>query len=114
MPNGSFQFVEGEYMKAEDYDAFIDDPADWSIRKYWPRVFPELDGLEHAAPARHGRVRHLQSVQSGMLQAPPVVTALQMIDQSDRSAGRADARARGRPCSAWRPRALRRRRWLAR
>ena len=27
--NGSFQFVEGEYMKAEDYDAFIEDPADW-------------------------------------------------------------------------------------
>src|SRR4030043_2385753 len=33
-PNGSFQFVEGEYMKAEDYNAFIENPADWGIRKH--------------------------------------------------------------------------------
>jgi hypothetical protein len=43
--NSSFQFHEGEYMKAEDYDAFIADPADWSIRVYLPRVFSELEGL---------------------------------------------------------------------
>ena len=49
-PNSSFQFVEGEYMKAEDYDAFLDDPADWSIRKYWPRVFKELEGLAMLPP----------------------------------------------------------------
>ncbi len=36
--NGSYQFVEGEYMKGEDYDAFIEDPADWSIRKTAPRL----------------------------------------------------------------------------
>ena len=36
-PDGSFQFVEGEYMKAEDYDAFLECPADRAIRKYWPR-----------------------------------------------------------------------------
>jgi hypothetical protein len=49
-PNGSFQFVEGEYMKAEDYDAFLDDPADWSIRKLWPRIFGELEGLALLPP----------------------------------------------------------------
>ncbi|HSW38267.1 MAG TPA: hypothetical protein VLL97_02105, partial [Acidobacteriota bacterium] len=38
-PNGSYQFVEGEYMKEADYDAFLDDPADWNIRKLWPRIF---------------------------------------------------------------------------
>ena len=37
--NGSFQFVEGEYMKPEDYDPFLEDPADWSIRKLWPKPF---------------------------------------------------------------------------
>src|SRR5208283_4398933 len=44
-PNGSFQFVEGEYMKAEDYDAFLADPTDWSIRTLWPRIFSEMEGL---------------------------------------------------------------------
>jgi hypothetical protein len=32
-------------MKAEDYDAFLADPADWGIRQYLPRVFGELQGL---------------------------------------------------------------------
>ena len=44
-PNVSYQFHEAEYMKAEDYDAFLDDPADWAIRVYLPRVCSELEGL---------------------------------------------------------------------
>ena len=42
-PDGSFQFVEHEFMKAEDYDAFIEDPSDWTIRTYLPRAFSELE-----------------------------------------------------------------------
>ena len=33
------QFVEGEYMKAEEYDALIDDPSDFWARTYLPRIF---------------------------------------------------------------------------
>ena len=43
--NDSFQFHEDEYMKAEDYDAFLADPADWAIRVCLPRVFSKLEGL---------------------------------------------------------------------
>jgi uroporphyrinogen-III decarboxylase len=32
------QFVEGEYMKAEDYDAFIADPSDYCLRTWLPRA----------------------------------------------------------------------------
>ncbi len=47
--NDSFQFHEDEYMKAEDYDAFLTDPADWAVRVYLPRVFSKLEGLsEHS------------------------------------------------------------------
>ncbi len=45
--NDSFQFHEDEYMKAEDYDAFLADPADWAIRAYLPRVFSNLEGLSN-------------------------------------------------------------------
>ena len=31
-------------MKAEDYDAFLEDPEDRGIRKLWPRLFTELEG----------------------------------------------------------------------
>lgn len=34
-----FQFVEGEYMTADEYDALINDPSDFWLRTYLPRVF---------------------------------------------------------------------------
>jgi len=40
-----FQFAEREYMKAEDYDAFLDDPTDYAIRHYLPRAYAELEPL---------------------------------------------------------------------
>jgi hypothetical protein len=43
--SGSFQYDEHEYMKADEYDALIRDPADWALRFYTPRIFSELTGL---------------------------------------------------------------------
>jgi hypothetical protein len=44
-PGGSFQFDEHEFMTAQDYPAFIADPADWSVRTYLPRAYSSLEGL---------------------------------------------------------------------
>jgi uroporphyrinogen-III decarboxylase len=44
-PNGTFQFIEGEYMKAEEYDAFLDDPTDFTMRTFLPRAYSALEGL---------------------------------------------------------------------
>jgi uroporphyrinogen-III decarboxylase len=33
------QYVEGEYMKADEYDALINNPSDFWMRKYMPRIF---------------------------------------------------------------------------
>ncbi len=49
-PNDSFQYHEGEYMKAEDYDAFLADPGDWALRTYLPRIYTELQGLSMLPP----------------------------------------------------------------
>jgi hypothetical protein len=35
----SYQCVEGEYMKPDEYDALIRDPSDFWLRTYLPRVF---------------------------------------------------------------------------
>jgi uroporphyrinogen-III decarboxylase len=35
----SYQAVEGEYMKPDEYDALIRDPSDFWLRTYLPRVF---------------------------------------------------------------------------
>ncbi len=39
------QYVEGEYMKAEDYDAFLDDPTNFTLRTLLPRTYENLAGL---------------------------------------------------------------------
>lgn len=43
--NISQQFVEGEYMLQGEYDHFLDDPSDYLIRVFAPRVFSNLKGL---------------------------------------------------------------------
>jgi uroporphyrinogen-III decarboxylase len=40
--NTQFQFVEGEYMLAEDYDAFIENPTEWIVSTYLPRLHQEF------------------------------------------------------------------------
>lgn len=39
----SYQFVEGEYMKADEYDALIKDPSDFWMRVHVPRIFGALE-----------------------------------------------------------------------
>ncbi len=48
--NLPFQYVEREYMKAEEYDAFLSDPSDFIVRRLWPRIFGALEGLERLPP----------------------------------------------------------------
>ena len=49
--NHVFQFVEEEYVKAEDfYDAFLQDPADFMLRSYLPRVCGALEPLKRISP----------------------------------------------------------------
>ncbi len=48
--NHSFQFVEAEYMKAKEYDEFLDDPTAFTISKYLPRVYEGLKPLQNIPP----------------------------------------------------------------
>jgi len=48
--SSSYQFVEGEYMPVEEYDAFIRDPADYLLRYFLPRSSGALAGLRKLGP----------------------------------------------------------------
>jgi hypothetical protein len=39
----SYQFIEGEYMKADEYDALINNPSDFWMRVHMPRLFGALE-----------------------------------------------------------------------
>ena len=44
-PDGSYQYFEVDFMKAGDYEAFLNDHTDFGIRTYLPRVFEALEPL---------------------------------------------------------------------
>ena len=44
--NIHFQYVEGEYMPAEDYDQLIANPDGYMLRTFIPRAFENLKGFE--------------------------------------------------------------------
>lgn len=46
----SYQCVEGEYMKADEYDALIRDPSDFWLRTYLPRVFGAFKAFTQLPP----------------------------------------------------------------
>jgi uroporphyrinogen-III decarboxylase len=92
-PDGSFQFVEGEYMKGEDYDAFLDDPADWGIRTYWPRVFTELEGLSLLPHLGLSTFGTYSLFYLGVVKAPPVAKALRALADAIDAQAESDARA---------------------
>ena len=46
----SYQFLEGEIMKASEYDEYLFDPTDFVIRKVWPRVYGALESFEQLPP----------------------------------------------------------------
>jgi uroporphyrinogen-III decarboxylase len=46
----SYQFVEGEYMKADEYDAFIKNPSDFWLRVFLPRTVGALEPLKNLSP----------------------------------------------------------------
>ncbi len=49
-PDRPYQFAEGEYMQADEYDHFLKDPSDFFMRSYLPRVFGVLNSWRTMAP----------------------------------------------------------------
>jgi hypothetical protein len=45
-PNIPFQYIEKEYMKAEEYDELISDPSSFLLRKYLGRICGKLEPLQ--------------------------------------------------------------------
>jgi uroporphyrinogen-III decarboxylase len=49
-PHHSYQFVEKEYVKAEEYDDLLFDPTGFMLRQFLPRAYGALKPLEQIPP----------------------------------------------------------------
>ncbi|MGA8765880.1 MAG: uroporphyrinogen decarboxylase family protein [Candidatus Acidiferrales bacterium] len=71
------QFVEGEYMKADEYDALLKDPADFFMRVYLPRTLGAFEPFQKLLPFR--RAFGMPAVFLGACMLPEVQEAFQAV-----------------------------------
>ncbi len=75
--NHSFQFVEAEYMKAEEYDEFLDDMTGFTITKFLPRVYGALKPLQTIPPISALLLGYFGTSLSAAFAVPGVIAAVQ-------------------------------------
>jgi hypothetical protein len=77
--NHSFQFVEGEYMKAEEYDQLLDDPTGFALRVYMPRIYGTLGGLSLLPPLTTFLMGYAGMGAIAAFAAPPIWAGFESI-----------------------------------
>jgi hypothetical protein len=86
-PNTTYQFVEAEYMKAEEYDWFLDDPSDFIMRRHLPRICGKLKGLE-TLPTLHTFITYYMGIPFGLIPftSPEVAEAFTALREAGNEA----------------------------
>lgn len=74
--NLPYQFVEEEYMKAEEYDEFLLNPGDFTLRKMWPRLTEIFEPLAMTPPAHAITTAYTMFGALGSLAGAPPVQAM--------------------------------------
>ncbi len=85
--NQPYQYLDREYMKAEEYDEFLFDPTGFYLKKYLPRVASAFEGIEQM-PSLPGL--HYFRLVGGIhrFARPAVKTALSNIIKAAEETGR--------------------------
>ncbi len=108
-PNRPFQFVEAEYLLAEEYDHIIEDPSDFVVRRYLPRVFGKLEAFEQLPPLKTLLLGYFGVPVASVLATPMFAAAFAAFSEAAHSALRhqeanaefqQEMREAGFPCSS--------------
>jgi hypothetical protein len=77
-PDFDYQFIEGEYMKEEEYDIFLNDPSGFMLRCYLPRIYGALAPLAKLPP--------LDSMFMGLEYVTPLFAGPEFLEMAKRLA----------------------------
>jgi hypothetical protein len=83
-----FQFVEAEYVKADEIDALLDDPSDFALRSFLPRVYGALEPFATLPPLSWMLLGYITTGLAAALAAPAVADALEAMAVAGREAAR--------------------------
>jgi len=74
----TWQYIEGEYMTADEYDDLIRDPSDFWMRTYMPRAFGVFEPMRMFQPFTN-ITENVHVMQFAPLATPPVQEMLQKL-----------------------------------
>ena len=81
----SHQFVEEEYMKAEEYDLLINDPSDFLLRIIVPRSYGAMEPFNRLPPLPSLLIGHYGiAVLAELLATPPISEAVEALQKAGR------------------------------
>jgi hypothetical protein len=80
--NESYQFIEAEYMKPEEYDELLFDPTDFLMRRYWPRISGALKPLENLPSFRDVIAYYMGMGKLAVLDAPEIRAAFEALSKA--------------------------------
>lgn len=78
-PHSTHQFVEREYMRPGEYEAFLYDQSDYAVRTYIPRLYGTLGALSKLPPLRYLLFGYSESMATEMLTEPEFVHAFDSL-----------------------------------
>ncbi|MFC1868025.1 uroporphyrinogen decarboxylase family protein [Thermodesulfobacteriota bacterium] len=84
--SGTHQFVEGEYMKADEYDAFLYDPSDYAVRSYLPRVFSAMEPLKNLLPLNSITLGYMEAMMADIFIKPEFTDLFETLAEAGREA----------------------------
>ncbi|NQT55163.1 MAG: hypothetical protein HQ551_02920 [Desulfobacteraceae bacterium] len=82
----SYQYMEGEYMKDDEYDAFLLDPSDFILRNYWPRVFGAFEAFKNLPPIHSIITYYMGMAAFAAFDSPEIEAALEALLKAAREA----------------------------
>lgn len=75
----SFQFIESDYMKEDEYDDLFKDPGSFFLRKLLPRLSGSLRGLAKLPPLEIATLGYATPAVLGALTDPDITKALETL-----------------------------------
>jgi hypothetical protein len=92
-PNHGQQFIEGEFLKADEYDALMEDRTDFLVRRYLPRIFGSLSPFSKLPSIYQTAFSYMEAANlAESLVSPEIYPALEKLLEA------------GREISGWRSR----------
>lgn len=77
--NQSFQFVEADYMKEDEYQELFKDPGNFFLRKFIPRLAGNLKGLAKLPPLETAALGYATPAVLAALADPDITLALESL-----------------------------------